>query len=185
MVIGISGKSGSGKSTLANLIKDEYENAVVLHVDEVGHQVLTLPEIKEELVNQFGDSILDGDIVSRKALGDIVFANRHEMDKLTDITWKGMQVIIDEFLEVNKDKIVILDWLLLPHTRYFDICDLKIMVDVPFEIRMERAIKRDGITEEKFRLRDSASIELNRSDFDIVVEDVIKEDIRKLVRIYE
>ena len=38
-----------------------------------------------------------------------MFNNRHEMDKLTDITWKGMQVIIDEFLEVNKNKIIILD----------------------------------------------------------------------------
>ena len=185
MIIGISGKSGSGKSTLSRKLNEIYDNSIVINVDEVGHEVLTLPEVMESIRDTFGEEITNDGYVDRKALGDIVFKCRHEMDKLTEITWKGMQIIIDKILEDNKDKIIIMDWLLLPHTKYFNMCDMKILVDVPFEVRMERAIKRDGITEEKFRLRDSASIELNREDFDIVVEDVVNEDIRKLVHNYE
>jgi dephospho-CoA kinase len=185
MLIGISGKSGSGKSTLAKRIGEIMTNSLVISIDDIGHEVLTLPEIINEIKDTFGDDITKNGYVDRKLLGDIVFNNRHEMDKLTDITWKGMQVIIDNILDNNKDKIIIIDWLLLPHTKYFKMCDLKILVDVPFEIRMERAMLRDGISEEKFRLRDSASIELIRDDFDIVVEDVLKEDVRKLVKLYE
>lgn len=185
MIIGISGKSGSGKSTLSRKLHEEYPNSVVINVDEVGHEVLTLPEVMEEITNAFGEDVTREGFVNRKTLGDIVFKNRHEMDKLTEITWKGMQLIIDKIIDDNKDKIIIMDWLLLPHTKYFNMCDLKILVDVPFEIRMERAMKRDGITEEKFRLRDSASIELIPDTFDIVIGDVMELDVRKLVKRYE
>lgn len=181
MIIGISGKSGSGKSTLSTKLHEEYPNSIVINVDEVGHEVLTLPEVMESIKNTFGEDVTKEGFVNRKTLGDIVFRSRHEMDKLTDITWKGMQSIIDKIIDENKDKIIIIDWLLLPHTKYFNMCDLKILVDVPFEIRMERAMKRDGITEEKFRLRDSASIELIPDTFDIVIGDVMKLDVRKLV----
>ena len=105
------------------------------------------------------------------------------MQKLTDITWECMQKEIDEFLKDNKDKIVILDWLLLTKSKYFDMCDIKILLDVPYEIRKMRAIKRDNITSEAFDLRESASIEFDKEKFDYVLEANEKENIRKLVKI--
>lgn len=57
------------------------------------------------------------------------------MDKLTDITWKYMQIEIDNFLNTNKDKIIIMDWLLLSNSKYLDMCDVKILLDIPYEIR--------------------------------------------------
>ena len=51
MVIGICGKSGCGKSTLANqIIELTNHSAVHLDIDQIGHQVLLLPEVKKELV---------------------------------------------------------------------------------------------------------------------------------------
>ena len=37
-------------------------------------------------------------------------------------------------------------------------CDVKILLDIPYEIRKKRAMKRDNITEEAFDLREQASI---------------------------
>lgn len=37
---------------------------------------------------------------------------------------------------------VILDWILLPITKYFNMCDIKVLLDVPTEIRKYRTIKR-------------------------------------------
>ena len=182
MIIGICGKSGSGKSTLAkNIIELSNYKAVHLEIDKVGHRALLNEKAKKELVKEFGESIIKENNVDRKKLGDIVFNSRDEMQKLTDITWKCMQQEIDEFLEDNKDKIVILDWLLLPKTEYFDICDIKILLDVPYEIRKMRAIKRDNITSEAFDLRESSSIEYNKEKFDYVLENSEKENIRKKV----
>ena len=50
MIIGICGKSGCGKSTLSRMFLENYSNAVHLEIDKVGHYVLTLPEVQEELV---------------------------------------------------------------------------------------------------------------------------------------
>ena len=108
-----------------------------------------------------------------------------EMQKLTDITWKYMQIEINKATETNQDKIIILDWLLLPITKYFDLCDIKILLDIPYEIRKERAMLRDNITEEEFDLREKASIKLNKELFDYVLEGNNKDEIRKLVKKYD
>lgn len=183
MIIGICGKSGCGKSTLANQIIELTNNKVVhLDIDEVGHSVLLLPEVKEELINSFGESIIKENMVDRKKLGEIVFDSRNEMSKLSDITWKYMQIEIDNFLYLHKDKIIILDWLLLSITKYFDMCDIKILLDIPYEVRKQRAMKRDGITEEVFDLREKASIDFDESAFDYVLKTNDKEIVKRLVK---
>ena len=183
MIIGICGKSGCGKSTLANQIIELTNNkAIHLDIDKVGHRVLLLPEVQEELVSSFGESVVKENIVDRKKLGEIVFDSRNEMNKLSNITWKYMQIEIDNFLNLNKDKIIILDWLLLSISKYFDMCDIKILLDIPYEIRKQRAIKRDNISEEVFDLREKASIEFDESAFNYVIKANDKEIVKRLVK---
>lgn len=183
MIIGICGKSGSGKSTLANQIIELTNNkAIHLNIDKVGQSVLLLPEVKEELINSFGESIIKENIVDRKKLSEIVFNSRNEMNKLSDITWQYMQLEIDYFLNLHKDKIIILDWLLLSISKYFDMCDIKILLNIPYEIRKQRAIKRDNITEEAFDLREKASISYDESAFDYVLKANDKEMVKRLVK---
>ena len=183
MIIGICGKSGCGKSTLANQIIELANNkAVHLDIDKVGHRVLSLSVVKEELINSFGKSIIKDNEVDRKKLGKIVFSSKNEMDKLSDITWKYMQIEIDNFLNLHKDKIIILDWLLLSISKYFDMCDIKMLLDIPYEIRKQRAMKRDNISEEAFDLREKASIEFDESAFDYVLKTNDKEIVKRLVK---
>ena len=183
MIIGICGKSGSGKTSLANQITRLTNNATIhLEIDKVGHRVLLLPEIKKELIKSFGKSIIKENMIDRKKLGEIVFASREEMSKLSDITWKYMQIEIDIFLNTHKDKIIILDWLLLPITKYFAMCDIKILLDIPYEIRKQRAMKRDNITKEAFVLREKASIEFDENVFDYVIKANNKKTVKRLVK---
>ena len=182
MIIGICGKSGCGKSTLSRMFWDRYSNAVHLEIDKVGHYVLTLPEVQEELVKAFGIEVLNEGKVDRKRLGNIVFDSRLEMDKLTEITWKYMQIEIDRFLEEHKDNIVVLDWLLLTNSKYFDMCDVRILLDIPYELRKERAMKRDGISSDAFDLREQASVDYDGSLFDYVIKDNNEIDIQRMVK---
>lgn len=183
MIIGISGKSGSGKSTLARKIINKSNNkAIHLDIDKIGHSVLLLPEVKEELIKSFGESIIQKNNIDRKKIGEIVFASRKEMNKLSDITWKYMQIEIDNFLNIHKNKIIILDWLLLPITKYFAMCNIKILLDIPYDVRKQRAMKRDNITKEAFDLREKASINFDESAFDYVIKDDNNEIIKRLVK---
>ena len=182
MIIGICGKSGSGKSTIANYLKEEL-GAIHCDIDKIGHNALANEEVKKELIKNYGNNILNENSVDRKKLGEIVFNSRLEMKKLSDITWKYMQIEIDKFLIDNQEKLIILDWLLLPVSKYFEKCDIKILLDIQYEIRKERAIKRDGISEEAFDLREKASITYNNDEFDYVFNINDNENIKRLVKL--
>lgn len=186
MIIGICGKSGSGKTTIANELVSIYGNkAIHLDIDKIGHKVLTIDEVQYELIKEFGYEVVKSHKVDRKKLGELVFNSREKMDNLTEITWKHMEKEIDEFLSKNKEKIIILDWILLPVTKYLKQCDIKILLDTPYEIRKERTIKRDGITSEAFDLREKASLTYNKNHFDYIIKDNHKENIKRLVKLYD
>lgn len=58
-------------------------------------------------------------------------------------------------------------------------CKIKILLDISYETRRERAIKRDNITVEEFDLREKASINYNVDDFDIVINEKQRLNILK------
>ncbi len=182
IIIGICGNSGSGKSTLSKTIKNIYHDECVhLEIDKIAHQVLTIKEVKDELIKSFGKNTIKGKNVDRKYLGDLVFNSREKMKKLTDITWQYMQIEIDKIIEENKNKIIILDWILLCETKYFEMCNIKILLDVPYEIRKTRAVKRDNITNEAFDTREKASKNFDKNLFDYCIESYTEETIKRMV----
>ena len=177
MIICICGKSGSGKSTVAKLIQNEKQNAIHIDIDKIGHKSHSDEKIKQKLIDTFGKDILTDNSIDRKKLGKIVFSNKNEMKKLENITWSYMEKEIDNIINNNKDKIIILDYIMLPRTKYFDSCDLRILVDVPYEIRKQRVILRDNITEEKFDLREKSSIDYDKSKFEYIINNKKLENI--------
>ena len=186
MLISIVGKSGSGKSTIAKELA-KYDNRVLhVDIDQISHYVLTLPEVKEKIQKGISyDCVMDGE-VQRKVLGRIVFANPEQMKELTNITWESMEKIIDQIITDNKDKLILLDWLLLPKTKYFEQSNLRIWVEAPIEERVKRTIKRDNITEEYFLKRDGAGIDYAPNKYDYVINNISQEKTNNEVKkIYE
>ena len=190
MIISIVGKSGSGKSTIARTLSSLDERMLHVDIDKISHQVLTFKEVQDALQNTFGtDVVMDGE-VQRKVLGQIVFTTPEQMQKLTDITWHHMEKSIDSIIENNPNKIILLDYLLLPKTKYFDQSDLRIWVEAPFEDRLNRVIKRsikeEPITPKYFQKRDYAGIEYEEGKYDIVINNINKENTQNEVKkIYE
>ena len=93
-----------------------------------------------------------------------------------------MQIEIDKILNLNKDKIIILDWLLL-NTKYFNMCDVKILLDVSYDVRKKRAMKRDNITEEDFDLREQATIDFDETLFDYVFKAADEKKVERLAKL--
>ena len=94
-----------------------------------------------------------------------------------------MQIEIDKILNLNKDKIIILDWLLLLNTNYFNMCDVKILLDVSYDVRKKRAMKRDNITEEDFDLREQATIDFDETLFDYVFKAADEKKVERLAKL--
>ena len=185
-IIGITGKSGSGKSTLANYLSEKW-NCRVINIDKIGHKATANKEIAEKLCKIFGEQIIGQDgKIDRKKLGTIVFSDKSSMKKLTEITWGYMQKVLDEILINETNEAIILEWALLPNSKYWEKCNIKILIKSDDKERKSKVIERDNITEEYFLKRDSESIDYALYNFDYIFEnDYKKETIEKIVKTIE
>ena len=183
-IIGITGKSGSGKSTLTDLLSKEMQcNSV--NIDKIGHKATSNQEIAKKLCAIFGNQILgeDGNI-DRKKLGNIVFSSKEKMAILTDMTWDYMQVIMDDILEKETKDVIILEWALLPISKYWEKCDIKILMQSNDDERKNKVMQRDHISEEYFLKREEGCIDYAPYDFDLIFEnDYQLETMEKKVEI--
>lgn len=182
MIISIVGLSGSGKSLISQTLESYNPRIMHIDIDKIGHSCHQNPLVKQKLISTFGEDILTNDEIDRKKLGKIVFNSKEAMKYLEDITWSFMEQQIDKIIEGNKDKIIILDWLLLPRTKYFYQSDFRILVTAPLETRMERAMKRDGITKEKFLERESSAPTIDETQFEYVINNINLKDTQERVK---
>lgn len=185
MIICICGKSGSGKTTIAKSVQKAIPNSIHIDIDKIAHKSHTDKLVKQNLITAFGNDILTNQDIDRKKLRNIVFNDKYEMEKLENITWNYMENEIDKIIELNKDKVIILDYLLLPKTKYFSNCDFKILINIPYEIRKERVLSRDNISEEDFDLREKRTIHYDINKFDFILQDNNINELKKKVLKYE
>ena len=84
--------------------------------------------------------------------------------------WIKMKEIIDGKI-ADKSKNYIFDWILLPKTHYFKMCDIKILMKACNDfVRKIYASKRDNLSTMEMRSREMASIEYNENDFTLVIK---------------
>lgn len=186
MLIGLMGKSGSGKSLVSMLLKQLDGNIQIVDVDKIGHMSHEDTKVREKLKTYFGYEIFNDDMsVNRKKLGKIVFSDYSKMQLLYDATYEYMVCEIDKL--IAQSKITVLDYALLPLTKYYKQCDVKILVEVPINIREDRVVARDNISKEKYASRDANSVDYSKYAFDhIIYNNSDIETLRKAVgEIYE
>jgi dephospho-CoA kinase len=84
LFVGLTGGIGAGKSeTLAAF---ERLGAATLSTDRVAHDLLDDEQVREALVKRWGDEIAPDGRVNRDRVGEIVFADRDELNWLERIT---------------------------------------------------------------------------------------------------
>ena len=182
MIICIVGKSGSGKSTITNMLYSIDNSFVIIDGDKVSHDVLKIDDVKNKIKLEFGNVFDINFNIDRQKLRSIVFNNQEKLKFINELSWKYMEKIIDNIIDNNKDKNIIIDWLLSPLTKYFNYSDLKILVDAPYDIRMARVLIRDNISSIDFKMRDNASPIIDNEKYDYIINNIDTNKTKRKVR---
>ncbi len=162
MIVGLTGKSCSGKDRVASLLDERF---VVIDEDGLGHEALE--KNIERIREAFGDGVISGGTVDRKKLGPIVFSSPERLSLLNSITHPWMVgETIEKCRRIEKDgKIAVINAAILEEMGFVEYCDEIIFVLAPYEKRLERALKRDGVSAEAFQKRSSSQKSIGSTIF--------------------
>ena len=75
-----------------------------------------------------------------------------------------MEKRIRSWKDSNPGGVLVINGALLHRAGFTRLCDCVIYVDAPYEARLSRAMQRDGITEEAFRLREESQRDVDYRD---------------------
>lgn len=178
MIIGITGKSGAGKSSLSKLIKKFGDNFEYIDFDSIAHQTLDDKEVQDLIKRKLDIEVSSTD---RKELANFIFNNQNktlEVKMVTVLMWDKMKEIIDNKIQ-NSSTNFIFDWILLPETHYFKMCDIKILM-VPCNefLRKKYVAIRDNLYTKEVNQRDKAAPGYDLSLFDFVIKNNYSLDMR-------
>lgn len=170
-LVGLTGKTGAGKSTVSAYLKEK--GAYIIDGDIVARKVLVdntalLNRLKEE----FGCGIIDPDgALNRRALAKEAFSTPENTERLNSV----MHPAINDYIFEEAEKafsdydVVIVDAAAIIESGFTEKSDYLIVVHAPVEIRKERIIKRDGLSEADADVRINGQKEdefyLSKADF--------------------
>ena len=160
MVIGLTGKSCSGKNYVGQVL--EGIGLEVWDTDRMCHDGLN--ENIRAIVSEFGEGVVQGEIVSRQALGKVVFADPERRRALENILYPWLRKKVEEWIAGNPDGILVLNGALLYRAGFCDMCECIIYVDASYETRLRRAMERDGLDEKAFMLREMSQQDVDFRD---------------------
>ena len=167
-VIGLTGGIASGKSAITQWLAKQ--GAYVIDADKLGHRAYESgSRAFDEVVETFGNDIVgdDGE-VDRRALGSKVFGNDAALKKLTDIAWPAIKrLAIQEISNVQnqgKHDMLVLEAAVLVEAEWMDIVDEVWVVTVDRKVAIQRAMDRDGFSQEDVEKRiDAQTSDLKRT----------------------
>ena len=153
IIIGLTGGSGAGKSS-ACAAAVEY-GFKIIDCDKLARLAVEKGTAGlSDLVTAFGDGILNSDgTLNRKALAKIAFSTKENTELLNKTLLPHIVLLMKT--QANAER-VLLDAPTLYESGTDSMCTAVIAVLADEKIRVERIMKRDGITKEAALLRISA-----------------------------
>ena len=195
IVIGLTGQTGAGKTTVAEGLR--HFGYQVIKADEIARLVTEQGSpVLQELAAVFGADILNEDgSLDRALLAERAFASPEETKLLNGVTHPEIIRLINKKINgafFDGYEGVILDASQLFESGLNERGTLVVSVVAPEDVRLKRIMERDGISEEKARLRMSAQYpeEFFRTHSNYVIENTgtaedLKLQLRQLAGLFE
>lgn len=185
--VGLTGGIGSGKSKVAEFLRDR-EVAIYDSDSRAKELMMSNEELREALIAEFGQECYTADGINRAWLAQRVFNNEAELARLNAIVHPAVMRDFAEWAEAQEGNYVVLESAILLEAGLESHVDVVVAVMAPKELRLERAMLRDGAEREQIeeRMRNQMSDEerTDRAKYAIVNIDLeeLEEDVEQLHR---
>ena len=185
--VGITGGIGSGKSTVCEMLAGR--GVAVYTADERAKALMaTDVALRSSIIEAFGSDAYTAEGLNRGFLAANVFASPEALARLNGLVHPAVMADFEAWAEQQEGDYVVLESAILFEAALDNRVDVSVAVMAPEALRLERAIARDGASEEQIRarMRNQLSDEERnvRAKFTIVniVLDDLEEDVEQLHR---
>ena len=169
--IAITGGIGSGKSYISALLEER--GIPVYNADNESKRLTTFDEgIRNGLTDLLGPEVYQDGMLNKPLLASYLFASPNNTFKVNAIIHPRVKEDFLRWIEEHSHcEVIGLESAILYESGFDDVVDRVLMVYAPETLRVERAMKRDGISEAQIRLRMASQMddEVNRLKADWVV----------------
>ena len=143
--VGITGGIGSGKSLVSKILNSM--NFPVFDSDTEAKKILIEDkELREELINLFGEEVYTNEELNKPFLANIIFNNDVALQKVNSLIHPKVRQAFTEFASIQKAKIVFNEAAILFESGGHKQLDHVILISAPEELRISRVMNRDNIT---------------------------------------
>lgn len=185
--VGLTGGIGSGKSTVCAMLRER--GVTVYSSDERAKELMNSDStIKERIIARFGAESFEDGVLNRAYLAQRVFASEEELAALNAIVHPRVMEDFEAWAESAEGEYVVLESAILFESGFDSKVDMVVAIMAPEDLRIERAMQRDGVTKEQVveRMRRQLSDEerCSRSKYAIVNIELeeLEEDVEQLHR---
>ena len=149
IVVGLTGGIGSGKTTVAKLF--EKQGIPIYIADERARAIMDRPDVVQAVQQIFATSVMTEEgTLDRMRIKQLVFDAKEQLEQLNQIVHPRVREDFEQWLSDHQDApIVIKESAILFENGLEKNCDLVILVVAPEEVRIERVMKRDGVSKEQ------------------------------------
>ena len=187
IIVGLTGGIGSGKSTVAGMFITL--GVPVYNSDEKAKHLMNTSEIiKKRLIDAFGEHSFEDGKLNRTYLAALVFNNKEKLKQLNAIVHPEVKNDFKRWL-ISQDAPYVLQEnpLIFENNNQGDF-DLIITVTAPQEIRVQRVMERDGLSEDQVlsRVKNQLDDELKiKGSHFVIMNDTLQSTKTQVERINE
>lgn len=146
--IGLTGGIGSGKTTVAKIF--EVLGIPVYYADDAAKNLMnTDPVLRNEIIKNFGERSYNNGKLDRKYMASVVFNDKAKLELLNSLTHPATIRDAEEWMKKQTSPYTIKEAALLFESGANRSVDKVIGIHAPLPLRIQRAMNRDGITEEE------------------------------------
>jgi len=186
ITVAITGNIGSGKSTFTKFLFEA--GYPVILADDISKEILAGdPEVRVEILNEFGAQSFLGNKINKKYLADKIFSDAKKLKKINSILHPRVRKRIDFLSQeyYKKSDIVFVEAALIYESKIESLYDYVVLITADEALRMERSVRSKKISEGDFLKRDSSQMNVEskkkKADFIFINDGSVAELKQKAI----